>query len=74
MTNKTIAHYKITSKLGLRPKPGKELNHRGHRGAQREKKENGCGDSLSVSSVLSVVKHLSYAEGMPRYLGNTVVQ
>ncbi len=65
MINKTIAHYKITSKLGLRPKPGKELNHRGHRGAQREKKENGCGDSLSVSSALSVVKHFCMPKAYP---------
>ena len=40
------------------------LNHRGHRG-HREKKEESSGDSLSVASASSVVKHLLYAEGMP---------
>ena len=49
----------LRSQPGLRPAPKKDLNHRG---SQRKKKEDNRGDSLSVSSV---VKNLTYAEGMP---------
>ena len=51
------------SQPGLRPKPKKDLHHRGHRG-HREQKEESNGDSLSVTSVFSVVKYLTYAEGI----------
>ena len=38
------------------------MHHREHRG-HGEKKKDDCGDSLSVPSVPSVVKHPMYAEG-----------
>ena len=41
----------------------KSLNHRGHRG-HREENEESSGDSLSVTSECSVVKHRAYAEGI----------
>ncbi len=40
------------------------------RKAQR-KKEESSGDSLSVASVLSVVKHQAYAEGIHDYQHNS---
>jgi hypothetical protein len=45
------------------------MHHREHRGP-RGKKEDDCGGSLSVSSV---VKHLTYAEGIHGYLCNAGV-
>ena len=48
MIDKTIAHYNKTSKLGLRPKPKKGVEPQRTPRAQRQKKENSRGASLSV--------------------------
>ena len=49
------------------------IHHRGRRG-HRGKKEDSYGDSTSVASEFSVVKHPIYAEGIPYYSCNVGVK